>query len=188
MQLSVTSHVPEPCPSTGTGVLGEDTGSLTHPLRNTPVEVLPYVRCQRAHHHLHPHCFPGRLSSIIGCKEVVVRDGALLHIPVGLVLQELLGHVHCVVALPEGVREENDRRYPQQDPSPAVGLCVAGDQEPGLGGAVFWRGLRKLLEALGKTSDGTHSQELSGDVTRWRLHTGRHQGALSPDSTTLTQE
>lgn len=160
MQLSVSSHVPEPCPSTGTGALGEDTGSLTHPPRNTPVEILPYVCCQRARYHLHPHRFPGRLSSIFRCKKVVVRNGALLHVPVGLVLQELLGHVHRVVALSAGVREENGWCRPQQDHSPAAGPPVCGW---GSGGVrkMSWRRLKKLPEASGKPSDRTPSQELS---------------------------
>lgn len=128
MQLSVSSHVPGPCPSTGTGALGEDT-TLTRPPRNAPVEILPYVRYQLALHHLHPHRFPGRLSGVFGCKEVVVRNGALLHIPVGLVLQELLGHAHRAVALPAGVREENGWCGPLQDHSPAAGLGLAGDRE-----------------------------------------------------------
>jgi hypothetical protein len=112
-------------PSTGTGALGEDT-TLTRPPRNAPVEILPYVRYQCACHHFHPHRFPGRLSGVVGCKEVVVRNGALLHVPVGLVLQELLGHAHRAVALSAEVREENGWCRPQQDHSPAAGLCVLG--------------------------------------------------------------
>lgn len=157
MKLSVISHVPEPCPSTG--ALGEDTGSLTHPPRNAPVEILPYVRGQRAHHHLHPHRFPGRLSGIVGCKEVVVRNGALLHVPVGSILQELLGHAHCAVTLSTGVRGE----------------CLVMKEE------------MKLPEASGEVSDCTHSQELSGDDTQAVCHQGALSPDCS-SAATLAQE
>ena len=62
-------------------------------------EVLPNLGHELPLDNLHSHSLPRWLRSFIGCKHIVIGNGALMLITVHFVLHELLGHLYGLVIL-----------------------------------------------------------------------------------------